>query len=79
MPFSVTGPIGAAKLAVRMESDCAVAWRAVLEQSGSEQDRGFALTALTQSALMAARWRQVLGAWPVTEAFPRRKRIALNR
>ena len=70
LPFSVTGPIGAAKLAVRMESDCAVAWRAVLEQSGSEQDRGFALTALTQSALMAARWRQVLGAWPVTEAFP---------
>lgn len=42
LPFSVTGPIGA-KLAVRMESDCAVAWRAVLEQSGSEQDRGFAL------------------------------------
>lgn len=70
LPFAVTGPIGAAKLAARMESDCAVAWRAVLEQSDSEQDRGFALTALTQCALMAARWRQVLGAWPVTEAFP---------
>ena len=74
LPFPVTGPIGAAKLAVRMESDCAVAWRAVLEQSSgegtAEADRAFALTALTQSALMAARWRQQLGAWPVTEAFP---------
>jgi hypothetical protein len=70
LPFAVTGPIGAAKLAVRMESDCAVAWRAVMEQSDSEQDRGFALTGLTQCALMAARWRQVLGAWPATEAFP---------
>lgn len=70
LPFPVTGPIGAGKLAVQMESDCAVAWRAVLEQSDSEQDRAFALTALTQCALMAAKWRQVLGAWPVTEAFP---------
>ena len=70
LPFPVTGPIGAGKLAVQMESDCAVAWRAVLEQSDSEQDRTFALTALTQCALMAAKWRQVLGAWPVTEAFP---------
>lgn len=74
LPFPVTGPIGAGKLAVRMESDCAVAWRAVLEQASgkdtAEQDRAFALTALTQSALMAARWRQQLGAWPVTEAFP---------
>lgn len=70
LPFPVTGPIGAGKLAVQMESDCAVAWRAVLEQSDSEQDRAFALTALTQCALTAAKWRQVLGAWPVTEAFP---------
>ena len=70
LPFTVTGPIGAAKLAVRMESDCAVAWRAVMEQSDSEQDRAFALTGLTQCAQTAARWRQVLGAWPVTEAFP---------
>jgi len=47
-----------------------VAWRAVMEQSDAEQDRAFGLKALTQCAVMAARWRQVLGAWPVTEAFP---------
>lgn len=70
LPMVVNTPNTAAKLAIQMESDCAVAWRAVLEQSDSEQDRTFAGTALTQCAVTAARWRVVLGAWPVTEAFP---------
>lgn len=74
LPMVVDSPTDAAKLAVRMESDCAVAWRAVLEQARAgadgEKDRTFALTALTQCALMAARWRRVLSAWPITEAFP---------
>jgi hypothetical protein len=70
LPFAVISPTDAAKLAIRLEGDCAVAWRAVMEQAESEQDRAFGLTALTQCAVNAARWRQVLGAWPVTEAFP---------
>ena len=70
LPMVVNTSTNAAKLAVRMESDCAVAWRAVLEQTDSEQDREFGTTALTQCAVLAARWRKVLGAWPVTEAFP---------
>ena len=74
VPFAVDSPPDAARLAIRMESDCAVAWRAVLEQASgqdtAEQDRSFGLTALTQCAVMAARWRRVLGAWPVTDAFP---------
>ena len=74
LPIVVNSPADAAKLAVRMESDCAVAWRAVLEQASgedtAEKDRAFAGTALTQCAVMAARWRKVQGAWPVTEPFP---------
>lgn len=72
LPLVVNTPNSAAKLAIRMESDCAVAWRAVLEQADdtAEQDRTFGVTALTQCAVMAARWRVVLGAWPVTDAFP---------
>lgn len=70
LPMVVNNASNAAKLAVRMESDCAVAWRAVLEQTDSDQDREFGTTALTQCAVLAARWRRVLGAWPVTEAFP---------
>lgn len=74
LPMVVDSPTDAAKLAVRMESDCAVAWRAVLEQaragSDGEKDRSLGLTALTECAIMAARWRRVLSAWPVTEAFP---------
>ncbi len=73
LPMTVETPVDAAKLAVRIESDCAVAWRAVLEQASgdtAEQDRAFAVTALTQCAVMGARWRSALSAWPVTEAFP---------
>lgn len=70
LPFPVTTPVDAGKLAARMENDCAVAWRAVIEQAGSEQDRAFGVTALTESAVLAARWNQVLGVWPVTSAFP---------
>ncbi|HEX9499323.1 MAG TPA: DUF4439 domain-containing protein, partial [Mycobacterium sp.] len=46
------------------------AWRAVLEQATDEQDRAFAVTALTQCAVTAARWSRVLGISPITVAFP---------
>ncbi len=70
MPFVVDGPTAAAKLAVRMEEDSAVAWRAVLERAKSGDDRELAVTALTQSAVTAAKWRGVLGVVPTTVAFP---------
>jgi len=70
LPSAVANGTDAANLAVRMEADSAVAWRAVLEQSESEQDRAFAVTALTQSAVLSARWKQVLQAWPITTSFP---------
>ena len=70
LPMEVDTPTAAAKLAVRMEEDGAVAWRAVVEQATTEQDRAFGVTALMQSAVMAARWSRVLGVSPVTVAFP---------
>jgi hypothetical protein len=70
LPIPVKNAKDAATLAVQMESDDAVAWRAVLEQVKSSQDRTFAVTALTQCAVRAAKWRQALGAWPLTTAFP---------
>ncbi len=65
-----SNPTEAAKLAVRMEEDAAVAWRAVVEQATNEQDRAFAVGALTECAVTAARWRGVLGVTPPTVAFP---------
>ena len=50
----VDNPTDAANLAVRMEEDAAVAWRAVLEQATTNEDRAFAVTALTQCAAAAA-------------------------
>jgi hypothetical protein len=70
LPIEVDNPTAAANLAVRMEEDAAVAWRAVLEQATDEQDRAFAVTALTQCAVTAARWSRVLGISPITVAFP---------
>jgi Domain of unknown function (DUF4439) len=70
LPLEVTDPGDAAELAVRMESDTATAWRAVLEQAQTPQDRGFAVTAMTQAAVLAARWNRVLGVPQITTAFP---------
>lgn len=70
LPIEVRTPTDAANLAVRMEQDAAVGWRAVLEQSGEEKERTVAVAALAQCAVRAARWRRVLGVSPSTVAFP---------
>ena len=70
LPMQVDNPTDAANLAVRMEEDCAVAWRAVLEQATTTEQRTFAVTALSETAVTAARWSKVLGVWPITVAFP---------
>jgi Domain of unknown function (DUF4439) len=70
MPFDVATPTAAEKLAVRMEEDCAVAWRAVLEQAKASDDRQLAVTAMTRAAVTAAKWRSALGVVPSTVAFP---------
>lgn len=70
LPAPVTDPADAANLAIRMEEDSSVAWRAVLEQAVSDDDRTFAVAALTQTAVTAARWRAIVNSWPVTVAFP---------
>lgn len=70
LPITVSTPTDAAELAVRMERDAAVAWRAALEQADTDADRAFALNALSACAVTAARWNAVLNVRPVSEAFP---------
>lgn len=70
LPVDVDSPTDAAKLALGMEEDSAVAWRAVLEQATAAEDRTLAVTGLTESAVTAAEWRGVLGMEPSTVAFP---------
>lgn len=70
LPIPVTNPTEAAQLAVRMENDTAVAWRAVVELAQTAEDRAFALAALTDSAVTAARWNAVLGVTPLSRPFP---------
>lgn len=70
LPMTVANVNDAATLAVRMESDDAEAWRAMIEQARTSQDRAFGVTALSQCAVRAAKWRQALQVWPLTVPFP---------
>jgi hypothetical protein len=69
LPFAVTNRATALKLAIQVEDGVAQAWRAVLPVSEGG-DRSTALSALTDSAVRATRWRRLAGASPVTMAFP---------
>ncbi|MGW0249349.1 ferritin-like domain-containing protein [Nocardia goodfellowii] len=69
-PFPVDDPIPAAKLAVTVENDCAVAWRAVVERADSADVRRIGIDALTESAVRQATWQAILGTQPPTIAFP---------
>ncbi|BDU07618.1 ferritin-like domain-containing protein [Nocardia cyriacigeorgica] len=70
MPFPVTDPVAAARLAATVESDTAVAWRSVVEQGESEAVRRMGVDALTECALRLAVWQSILGVSPPTTAFP---------
>ncbi len=70
LPIDANDPGDAAKLALQMEEDTAVAWRAVTEQATTADDRTLAVKALTDCAVLAARWRAVLGVTPTVVAFP---------
>ncbi|MFR9751844.1 ferritin-like domain-containing protein [Nocardia sp. 004] len=69
-PFPVTDPVSAARLAVTVESDTAVAWRSVVERGASATVRGTGVDALTEAAVRLATWQSFLGANPPTRAFP---------
>lgn len=70
LPTEVAGPAEAVNLAVTMEQDTATAWRAVVEQATDQAIRAFGVTALTESAAMAARWRRIRGDATIIVAFP---------
>jgi hypothetical protein len=70
VPFPVTNPADATKLALQLEADTAARWRAVAEQADNGDDRGFAVRMLTESAIRAARWRVASGITPASVAFP---------
>lgn len=71
LPFEVTDQASAVKLAIQVEDGVAQAWRAVLPVSEGD-DRATALTALTDAAVRATRWRRLGEVTPSTMAWPGR-------
>ncbi|MBD0322909.1 MAG: ferritin-like domain-containing protein [Aldersonia sp.] len=70
VPFPVADPISAARLAVAVEHDTAVAWRSVIERAKSEPTRRTGVEALTEAAQRLATWQTILGTAPPTMPFP---------
>lgn len=72
VPVEVTDPASAAQLAIVVETDTAVAWRAVVERAATETTRRTGVEALTESAGRRAAWQASAGIAPATTAFPGR-------
>ena len=70
VPFPVSDPISAARLATTVETDTAVAWRSVVERGESAPIRRIGVDALTECAVRLATWQSILGTNPPTVAFP---------
>ncbi|OZG26745.1 hypothetical protein BH683_022835 [Williamsia sp. 1138] len=66
----ITDPASALTVALTAEEDCAVAYRALIEQAENVGARRLGLGGLTDSAGRAANWRLVLRISPVTVALP---------
>jgi len=71
LPFPVTDRASALKLAVHVEDGVAQAWRATLAVT-TGADRSTGLSALTDAAVRATRWRRTAGITPLTMPFPGR-------
>ena len=71
LPFAVNADASAMKLAIHVEDGVAQAWRAALPVT-TGADRATSLSALTDAAVRATRWRKLAGVAPVTMPFPGR-------
>jgi len=69
-PQPVTDAKSALALALTIESDCAVAWRAVIGRTADSSLRGTALSSLTDCAMRMVTWRQAAKDPVVTVPFP---------
>ena len=66
----MTDPVSSARAALAAETDCAVAYRSLIERGDSAALRGTGVDGLTESTGRIAYWRAALNMSPVTLAFP---------
>lgn len=69
LPFPVTDQASALRLAVAIEERTAAIWRATLPELTGDARRS-SISALTDCAVRAARWRRTAGQTPVTVPLP---------
>jgi hypothetical protein len=69
-PSPVTGAASARTALIAAETDCAAAWRAVIEATSRASMRTHALDALTGAAVRATGWRQASDIVPSAHPLP---------
>ncbi|APU13908.1 MULTISPECIES: ferritin-like domain-containing protein [Actinoalloteichus] len=69
-PEQVTDHATAVAMLIHAETDCAGAWRALLEHAEQPGVRATSVAALTDAAVRAVRWRRAAGQNPLTVTFP---------
>lgn len=72
LPFVVSGPPAARRLAVHLEEGVAATWYALLEADAEPQVRRLSVAALTDAATRGLQWRLTVPGDPSTVAFPGR-------
>lgn len=70
LPFPVTSPADAARLAVVLEDGTAAAWVRVIAGAAKRDIRKLAVDTLGATEVRAVGWREAAGQTPVTSAFP---------
>jgi hypothetical protein len=71
LPFAVADRASALRLAIQVEDGVAQAWRAALPATGGS-DRSTSVSALTDAAVRATRWRRRADVTPLTQPWPGR-------
>ncbi|GAA2782824.1 ferritin-like domain-containing protein [Saccharopolyspora taberi] len=67
---TLTDEKSAVQLLIKVENDCQIGWRSVLENTEDPELRRTALDGLTTSATRATRWRLTIGQHPAAPEFP---------
>lgn len=70
LPFPVTDRAAALRLALHLEEGAAAAWRYVVASTEEQALRRAAVAALTESAVLATRWRRRITPAAPTVPFP---------
>lgn len=70
LPFPVDDNSHSVKLAIIIETECTKAYRILVQESGEEEYKKFALNQLTQATIRLAHWNKIANNYPIIAPLP---------